>query len=113
MVISAKNIADVIREAYMRSAQLYLSPQTLEEICRHLEGKQKRMTLDEVQEWCQTRENKRDPIFIVPNDGPSFWIMDPDEVDGFHESVLTGRYAVWTGRPTASQEKQQRERRHA
>ena len=113
MVISAKNIADVIKEAYMRSAQIYLSPQTLEEICRHLEGKQKRMTLDEIQEWCQAKESTRDPVFIVPKDGPPFWILDDGDVDDFHMSVLTGRYAVWTGRPTANQEKQQRERRHA
>ena len=115
MVMSAKSIADVLREACLKSVNLYLSPQTIDEICRNLEGKSRRMSLEEIREWCNTKESLRDPIFIVPTDGPSFWILGEDDVDDFHMHVLTGRYSVWTGRPTERQvarEKQQ-ERRQA
>lgn len=113
MVMSAKSIADVLREACLKNANLYLSPQTIDEICRNLEGKSRRMSLEEIQEWCNTKENLRDPIFVVPTDGPPFWILGEDDVDDFHMYVLTGKYAVWTGRPTESQMEKQQERRQA
>lgn len=112
-MISAKSIAEVVREACLHSTKLYLSPQTLDEICRHLEGKSKQLSLEEIREWCQTRESQRDPVFVVPTDGPSFWILDDGDVDDFHMHVLTGKYSVWTGRPTANQLSKKRERRQA
>ena len=103
-MIPAKTIAEVLKEAFVNgTGHLSLSSQTLEEICRHLEGKAKRLSLSDVQDWCQMKESQRDPIFIIPNDGPAFWILEEDDVDEFHKSVLTGRYACWTGRPTESQ----------
>lgn len=113
MVMSAKSIADVLREACLRSVNLYLSPQTLDEIRRHLEGKSRQLSLEEIREWCQAKASMRDPVFIVPKDSNPFWITDPDDVCSFHEAVLTGRYSVWTGRPTESQMEKQQERRQA
>lgn len=113
MVMSAKSIADVLREASLHSTQLYLSPQTLDEICRHLEGKSKRLSLEEIREWCNTRESQKDPVFVVPADGPSFWVLDDGDVDDFHMHVLTGKYSIWTGRPTESQMEKHQERRQA
>ena len=110
---SAKSIAEVIRAASLHNTQLYLSPQTLDEICRHLEGKSKRLSLEEIREWCNTRESLRDPIFIVPTDGPPFWILEEGDVDDFHMYVLTGRYTVWTGRPTENQISRENKRRQA
>ena len=113
MVMSAKSIADVLREACLRSVNLYLSPQTLNEIRRHLEGESRQLSLEEIREWCQTKASRRDPVFIVPKDSVPFWITDPDDVCNFHEAVLIGRYSVWTGRPTESQMEKQQERRQA
>lgn len=101
-MISERTIVDVIRMACKNNTFLRLSPQTLGEICRHLEGKQKQMSLREVREWCKTKASLRDPIFIIPKDGPPFWITDGDDVIDFHKSVLTGRYTCWTGRPTGN-----------
>ena len=103
MVMSAKSIADVLREACLRGVNLYLSPQTLDEIRRHLEGESRQLSLEEIREWCQAKASMRDPVFIVPKHSVPFWITDPDDACGFHEAVLTGRYSVWTGRPTESQ----------
>lgn len=113
MVMSAKSIAEVIREASLHNTQLYLSPQTLDEIRRHLEGESRELSLEEIREWCQAKKSMRDPVFIVPKDSVPFWITDPDDVYSFHKAVLNGRYSVWTGRPTESQMEKHQERRQA
>lgn len=116
MVMSAKSIADVLREACLRSVNLYLSPQTLDEIRRHLEGKSRKMSLDEIQNWMQQKESQRDPIFIQNTESKSgFWMLSDAEIDDpdFPHHVMMGVWVAWTGRPTESQMEKHQERRQA
>ena len=99
MILKAADVIETLRTAFQASSYIHLSPETLEEVCRLLEGRAKRMSLQDVQDWLLTRESQRDPIFIVPKKGEPFWITDPEEVCEFHEKVLLGAYTAWTGRP--------------
>ena len=106
MILKASSIVEMLKTAFMNSSYLNLSPGTLEEICRLLEARSRRMTLQEVQDWIRTKESQRDPIFIQNvDDGSFFWLhsnADVDDLD-FCTFVMRGVYAAWTGRPTQEQ----------
>ena len=109
MILKASSIVEMLKTAFMNGSYLNLSPGTLEEICRLLEARSKRMTLQEVQDWIRAKESQRDPIFIQNvDDGSFFWLhsnVDVDELD-FCTFVMRGVWAAWTGRPTEDQIKE-------
>jgi predicted DNA-binding transcriptional regulator AlpA len=108
---SACDIAKALRDALEKGTNLSLGPNLIEQIIYHLEGKSRKMSLDEIQNWMQQKESQRDPIFIQNTESKSgFWMLSDAEIDDldFPHHVMMGVWVAWTGRPTENQIKEAR-----